>query len=465
MIKKEKPSAQIDMLHGSMMKKILLFAMPLAASSILQQLFNAADAAVVGRFAGSESLAAVGATSSAINLLINIFVGLSVGANVVIANYVGQGKKEKIHDAVHTSLGIALVSGLFLLAAGMLAAGPLLKLMNTPDNVLGLAVLYLRLYFIGMPFMMVYNFGSAVLRCVGDTKKPLYCLILSGFINVGLNLVFVILMGMGVAGVAIATVISNGISAAMILWFLTHSESEIRLSLKKICIRKPELVKIMKIGLPAGLQSLVFSISNVCIQSAVNSFGSSAVAGSAAALNYECIVYFVAAAFSQAAVTFTSQNFGAGKYERCKRVYGLCLISCAVITAAMSTVFIIGRESLSSFFTTDATALQYSMERIVHVELLEFLLGVYEVTAGCMRGMMHSLLPAILTIIGTCVLRIVWIFTVFQWHRDFGVLLNSYPVSWILTCIMVFIAYRMICRKEFVGDGTNGMAGIETCDR
>ena len=271
-------SNQMDMLNGSIFDKILLFALPLAISSILQQLFNSVDVAVVGRFASSEALAAVGSNSSVISLLINLFVGISVGANVVIANYIGQGKTEKIQDAVHTVMIVSLISGVFLLVLGLMIARPILEIMGTPENVIDLAVLYLHIYFLGMPFLMIYNFGAAVLRSKGDTKRPLYCLIISGVINACLNLLFVIVFKLSVAGVAIATVIADGVSAVLIIYFLMNEEETIRLRLNKLKIKKSELIKVIKIGVPAGLQGVVFSVSNVCIQTAINSFGSDAVA-------------------------------------------------------------------------------------------------------------------------------------------------------------------------------------------
>ena len=324
-------SNQMDMLNGSIFDKILLFALPLAISSILQQLFNSVDVAVVGRFASSEALAAVGSNSSVISLLINLFVGISVGANVVIANYIGQGKTEKIQDAVHTVMIVSLISGVFLLVLGLMIARPILEIMGTPENVIDLAVLYLHIYFLGMPFLMIYNFGAAVLRSKGDTKRPLYCLIISGVINACLNLLFVIVFKLSVAGVAIATVIADGVSAVLIIYFLMNEEETIRLRLNKLKIKKSELIKVIKIGVPAGLQGVVFSVSNVCIQTAINSFGSDAVAGSATELNFEYFTYFTISAFVQAAVTFTSQNYGARNFKRCKKIFVYSMISSVVI--------------------------------------------------------------------------------------------------------------------------------------
>ena len=322
----------MDMLHGKLFGKLLLFALPLAASSILQQLFNAVDVAVVGQFASSQEQAAVGCNGPVINLLINLFVGVSVGTNVAIANYIGQEHKERIHAAVHTSMVAAIVSGVLLLGAGMLAARSLLVWMDTPAEVLGYAVTYLRIYFWGMPFIMVYNFGAAILRSMGDTKRPLYCLVVSGVINAGLNMFLVIVFHLGAAGVAIATVISNVVSAAMVWRFLSHEAEPVRLSARELRVSVPELLRILQIGVPAGIQGMVFSIANVFVQSALNSLGTNAVAGSAVALNYEYFTYFVVAAFNQATVTFTSQNYGAKQYGRCKKIFWLCMAASVLAT-------------------------------------------------------------------------------------------------------------------------------------
>lgn len=446
----EKPqSNKMDMLHGSLLDKILMFALPLAASSILQQLFNSADIAVVGRFAGSQAQAAVGSNSSVINLLINLFVGLSVGANAVIANYIGQRQKEKIRDAVHTVIVIALISGVFLLVVGIAVARPILVLMNTPANILEQAILYLQIYFIGMPFIMFYNFGSAILRSKGDTKRPLYCLIVSGIINIVLNLILVIQFSLGVAGVAIATVISNVVSSGMILLFLLKEEEPFRLYPKKLALKKAPLMHILRIGVPAGIQSVVFSLSNVCIQTAINGFGSDAVAGSTDALNFEYFAYFMVNAFSQTAVTFTSQNFGARKDDRCKKVFRLCMASSVVITGIMCAVFVLGRNSLIRIYTVDDAVIQFAMTRLLHVITFEWLVSSYEISASALRGMGYSMLPTVITIIGTCCLRLLWVYTVFVKYDSFGMLMNVYPVSWVITGTAMLTAYFVLRKKAF----------------
>jgi len=444
-----KKKNQIDMLNGPTLRKILLFALPLAASSILQQLFNSADYAVVGRFAGSEALAAVGANSSVINLLIGLFVGLSIGANVVIANYIGQQKKDKVKDAVHTSIAVSIISGIFLIGVGFVAARPILVFIDTPPDVLELAVIYLKVYFAGMPFIMVYNFGSAILRSVGDTKRPLYCLIATGFVNVALNLIFVIIFEMSVVGVALATLIANALSAIIIVYLLVKEDELIRLDIRNLYINKADLIKMIKIGLPAGIQGVVFSLSNVCIQSGINSFGTNAVAGSAAAFNYEIYTYYVDNAFCQAAVTFIGQNYAAGKYERCRRIFKECMICGMIIMGVMITVFCVFNEFFVGIYTTDPLDIKYGVIRLLRVESLGLLPCFFEITSGALRGMGNSMSPAVLTILGTCVLRVVWVYTIFPIFNSYEMLLTVYPVTWIVTGILMMSAYFIITRKKY----------------
>lgn len=448
-MKGKKHSNQIDMLNGSLLDKIFKFALPLAASSILQQLFNSADVAVVGRFAGSEALAAVGGNASVISLLVNLFVGLSVGANVTIAGYIGQQKKEKAQEAVHTAMGIALISGVFLIGVGMAAARPILEFIDAPSDVIDLATVYLRIYFAGMPFLMLYNFGAAVLRSVGDTKRPLYCLTVAGVINVCLNLLLVIRFELSVVGVGAATVAANAVSAGMVLFFLSKEEDTIRLDIRKLRITKQQALRIIKIGAPAGIQGVVFSISNVCIQSAINGFGTNAVAGSAAALNYEFFTYFVTSAFCQAAVTFTSQNYGAGKYDRCRKVFRLSLLSGIAITGIMCIIFVLGRDFFVGIYTSKPADIEYGLIRIVRVELLSFMPCLYEISGGALRGMGNSMLPAVLTVFGSCILRIIWVYTLFPVYGTFEMLLAVYPFSWIVTGTLVLSAYFYIRKKKF----------------
>lgn len=442
---------QMDMIHGPMFYKILFFALPLAASSILQQLFNSADVAVVGRFAGSAALAAVGGNSPVINLLINMFVGLSIGANVIIANFIGQGREDKVKEAVHTVMSVALISGVSLLLIGIIIAKPILLMINTPSEVINLAVLYLRIYFFGMPFVMVYNFGAAILRSTGETRKPLYCLIISGIINILLNLLLVIVFHLSVAGVAIATVIADGVSAFLVVYFLSHSDDAIRLNIRELSLNKEIVVKVIKIGAPAGLQGVVFSLSNVFIQSAINGFGTHAMAGSSAGLNYEYFTYYMINAFNQTAVTFTSQNYGAKDLERCKRAFRISLVTGMALTLVMSFIFVGATDFFAGIYTNDPVAIKYAIIRMKHVTLLECLTGVYEISGGALRGMGHSLLPALLTVIGSCGFRVVWLYTVFKVVPTFTMLMNVYPVTWVITGTMVMTSYLIIRKRIEAG--------------
>ena len=445
----KKRSRQMDMLHGSLLDKILLFALPLAASSILQQLFNSADAAVAGRFAGSQALAAVGGNAPVVSLIINLFVGMSVGANVIIANYIGQKNTKKVHEAVHTVYVMALVLGIVMMIMGQLIAKPILILINTPSDVINLATLYLRIYFCGMPCVMIYNFGAAILRSIGDTKRPLYCLLISGVINVVLNVFFVVLCHLSVAGVAIATIIADTVSAGLVTWFLIRSNDIIKLNLRELTLKKEYVKKVVQIGAPAGLQGAVFSVSNVCIQAGINGFGTAAIAGSAAAMNFEYFTYFATNAFGQAAVTFVSQNYGARQFERCKKALRLSLISGMIVTALMSLIFVAGRMSFVSIYTNDPAAIQYGIIRMTIVEMFEFIACLYEIPGGALRGIGHSLLPAILTVFGSCGLRIVWIYTVFHKFHTFQVLMSVYLVTWIVTSILVLGAYTIVTKKVY----------------
>lgn len=444
---RERHFLQMDMLNGSLLDKILLFALPLGASSILQALFNSADVAVVGRFAGSLAQAAVGCNASAINLLVNLFVGLSVGANAVIANYIGQKNERRVQETVHTVILLALYSGVIFMVLGQVIARPILLLMNTPQDVLIPAILYLKIYFVGMPFIMLYNFGSAVLRSKGDTRRPLYALMLSGVINVILNLFLVITFKLGVAGVAIATVASNVISAGMVLHFLMTEEMPFRLSLKKLTFEKTVLARVLRIGLPAGIQGVVFPISNMCIQAGINSFGASAIAASTAALNFEYFSYYVINAFASTAVTFTSQNYGAGKKERCRKVFWLCMACSVLISGSLIVVFMLGRNSLIRIYTVDEAVITLALARMVHVLTLEWIPTAYEVPASAMRGLGYSVMPAVITILGTCLFRIVWVMVVFAKVGTFTILMDVYPVSWIVTGAAMMAAYFVVWKK------------------
>ncbi len=442
-------SVRMDMLHGSLLNKILLFALPLAASSILQQLFNSVDIAVVGKFASSQALAAVGSNSSVISLMINLFVGISVGASVVIANYIGQRNERGIKNAIHTVSVITLASGGLLLVVGLLIARPILEMMDTPDDVIELAVLYLRIYFLGMPFFMIYNFGAAILRSMGDTKRPLYCLVVAGVINTALNLFLVIVLRMSVAGVAIGTVIANMVSAGMIVYILRHEKGPFRLEYKEIGVSRIELRKMLQIGIPAGIQGMVFSIANVFIQAAINLYGSDAIAGSAAALNYEYYCYFVVSAFSQAAVTFISQNYGARQIERCKKIFRQTMLLSVIACGCLNLFFVWQRRFAISIFTSSPDVYQFAAIRMEIVLLTQALACSYEIAGAALRGLGYSMLPAILTVFGTCVLRLFWVYVICPMIPGFDNLMLIYPISWIITGAAVLIAYYIIQRKLF----------------
>lgn len=437
----------IDMLHGSLWDKIIKFALPFMATSVLQQLFNATDTAVVGRFASSQAMAAVGSNASVIALIVGLFTGMAMGTNVVVARLIGQGRDGRIHDAVVTSMTTAIISGGVLIVIGTLVSRPLLTLMGTPENVIEQAVLYLRLYMLGMPFLMVYNFGSAVLRSKGDSKRPLYCLLVSGVFNVALNMLFVIVFHWGVAGVAIATDIASGISAIFILIVLAREEDRFRVSLRHLYLRREPLKEILRIGIPAGLQGMVFSFSNIILQSAINSFGSDAVAGSAAAQNCEFVAYFVLNSFVQAAVTFTSQNYGAGDLKRCREVYRWCMLFGICSTLIVDVSFALLRYQIIGLFATEPEVIRYGVIRLLSVCLFNFIANSYEISSGALRGLGYSILPTVLIVIGSCLFRIVWVFTLFREVGTFQSLVIVYPISWAFTGTMVVIAYIVVRRK------------------
>ena len=448
---KEAKSRRTDMLSGSLFDKLLFFAVPIAASSILQQLFNSVDVAVVGNFAANEAAAtaAVGCNGPIINLILNLFIGLSVGANVVIANFIGRREGEKAGEAVHTAMTVAVICGIFLIFVGLMVSRPILEIINTPEDVLPYAVQYLRIYSLGMPFILIYNFGSAILRCIGDTKRPLFCLTIAGVINAVLNMFLVIVFHLDVAGVAIATVISNVISSAFVVYFLIKEDSEIRLDLKRLTINKSYLKRILKIGIPAGLQTVVFSFSNVCIQSVLNNFGTAAVAGSAISLNFENFTYFVISAFSQATVTFTSQNYGAGNEERCRKTYKYCMASGVAASFVLGMIFVLGRGFFVTLFTPDPGASEYAAVRIMSVVTFCFLANSYEISGAALRGMGYSMTPAVFTIFGTCVFRLFWAYTVCRAIPSFELLCAVYPISWIITGAAVLTAYFVLRKKAF----------------
>lgn len=440
---------QMDMLHGPLLKNILLFALPLAVSSILQQLFNSADVAVIGWFEDSNAQAAVNSNGAFINLLINLFAGLSVGVTVVITEHVGRRETEDIHSIVFTALAVALASGVLLLGMGMAVAKPVLTLMDTPEAVIRLAVQYLRIYFAGMPFVMLYNFGAAILRSFGDTRTPLYSLMIAGVLNVGLNFLFVAAFRMSVAGVAIATVISDAVSACIVIFFIMRDKM-LRIRFGQSGIRGKYLKRIFAIGLPAGLQGVVFSLSNVFIQAAINGFGDKAMAGSGDALYFEYYVYYFVSAFAQTAVAFMGQNYAAGEYDRCRKIFRLTMVCSLVISTVLSVVFTLGGRWFIRIYSTDEEVIEFAIIRMRCALIGEMLPSFYEISGGALRGIGHSLLPAVITVVGSCVLRIVYIYTLFPLCSDsFVMLMIIYPITWIVTGAAMLVAYFVICGRAF----------------
>lgn len=435
------------MIHGPLLGKILLFTLPLMASSILQLLFNAADIIVVGRYAGSDALAAVGSTGALINLLTNMFIGFSVGANVLVARYYGAGKPDEVSETVHTSVMLSIIGGVLLAVIGIIFASPLLELMGTPENVLPLAALYVRIYFAGMPVILLYNYGSAILRAIGDTKRPLYYLAIAGVLNIILNLILVIVFEMSVAGVALATIISQTLSAVLVIRCLMHIEGGCHLDLHQLKIHTNKLWKILQLGLPAGLQGSIFSLSNVLIQSSVNSFGAIAMAGNSAAANIEGFTYVAMNSFYQAAITFVSQNMGAMEFRRIRKIAWQCL-ACVTVTGALlgNLSFFFGHQLLG-IYSDEAEVIRYGIYRLEVIGTTYFLCGIMDVCVGCLRGIGYSFLPMVVSLLGACGFRILWIFTVFKGHHDLHTLYISYPISWTITASVHMICFLILYRR------------------
>lgn len=440
---------EIDMTNGPLLGKIIRFAVPLALSGVLQLLFNAADMVVAGRFAGSEALAAVGSTGALINLIINLFIGLSVGVNVLVARYYGAGQGKDLSETVHTAILTALICGILLIFIGGGLSRPLLELMGTPENVIDQAVLYMRIYFAGMPVIMLYNFGSAVLRAVGDTRRPLYFLSIAGVVNVGLNLFFVIGLHMGVAGVATATVLSQIISTTLVLLCLLKSDAPYRLDLKRLRIVPKKLWQMTKIGVPAGIQGATFSVSNVIIQSTINSFGSIAMAGATASSNIEGFLWTVVDAFTQAAQSFTSQNYGAKKPERIGRVFHICVLMAMGFSVVMGGGAYLAGRFLLGLYATDQQVIEYGLRRMLITCVPYFTIALMNVLVGVLRGLGSSILPMVMSIVGTCGLRILWIYTLLPLNPTWEMLFLSYPISWLVTGIFQLICYFVVKKRAF----------------
>lgn len=445
---KKKKSYEIDMCNGPLFSKILLFSLPLMLSGILQLLFNAADIVVVGRFTGNTALAAVGSTSSLINLLVNLFIGLSVGVNVMVAKYYGARKEQEIEETVHTAVLTAIIAGAVLMILGIALANPLLRLMGTPADVIDQSVLYMRVYFLGMIGVLVYNFGGAVLRGIGDTRRPLYILFAAGVVNVVFNLIFVIVFHWGVAGTAAATAMSQFLSAGLVVYCLAKSENSYRLDIKKMRIVPKKLKEMAAIGIPAGLQGAVFSVSNVLIQSSVNSFGSTVMAGNTAAANIEGFVYVAMNSFHQAALSFTSQNYGARQYKRITKVVFICLGMVTVTGLVLGNGIYLAGNVLLRIYSTDAEVISYGLLRLLIIATPYFLCGLMDVMSGIMRGLGHSVIAMVVSMVGACGLRVVWIFTVFAAFSSLKVLFISYPVTWAVTFVAHVICFMVVRKKQ-----------------
>lgn len=456
-MEKELKKQKLDMLNGSIWNKLPVFALPIAATGILEQLFNASDIAIVGNFAQTDktvAVAAVGANSPIIGLILNLFIGIALGANVVIANAIGRDDKQTVQKAVHTSMVVSVIGGVLVAIIGELIAEPLLTVLNVPDDVLELALLYLRIYFLGMPVILLYNFEAAIFRSIGETKMPLIALTLSGILNVLLNLFFVIVLKMSVNGVATATVLANVVSAGILYIKLVKSDKYIKVEFKKLRIDGKVFAKIMQIGLPAGIQSAVFAVANIVIQGAINSLGTVVIAASSAAFNIEIIAYNVMNSFSQACTTFVGQNFGANKIDRCKKTLFLCLIEDAIASGTAILIVLITGKFLLSIFNNNPKVIEIGYTRLVIIFIAYIFSMLYEVMSGYLRGFGFSLVPAILTTIGVCVLRIIWINTVFPANRTFVTIMTAYPVSLATTAVLIFIAliiYRP--SKRFANKG------------
>ena len=435
---------EIDMCNGTLMDKLISFSLPLMLSGILQLLFNAVDIIVVGRFTGRQALAAVGSTTALINIFTNLFIGISLGANVLAARFYASGKEKEMSETVHTSITLALISGLVMALAGVLLARFALNLMGTPNDVIDQSVLYMRIYFLGMPFFMLYNYGAAILRAVGDTKRPLFFLVISGMTNAVLNLVLVIVFHRGVAGLAIGTIVSQLISSILVLRCLYTSNTSYRLYFSKLGIKTQYLKQIFQVGIPAGIQSTVINLSNALLQSSVNSFGSVAMAGYTAANNIFGFLYMSVNAVTQSCMSFTSQNYGVKKLKRMDRVLLDCMILSVGVTLTLGCgAYFFGPELLK-IYTSDADVIRCGVEVLAFTTVPYFCCGIMDLLPGALRGMGYSGVPMILSIIGTVGTRIVWIFGLFPAHRSLSFLFISYPVSWILTILMQAVCFCFV---------------------
>lgn len=433
-----------NLLEGPLVPAILMFAIPITLTSSLQQLFNAADIIVCGKFVGSMALAAVGANSQIVNLFVNSFLGLSIGTNVMIANYIGAGKKEKIHNVVQTSMTFAYFFGIALMIIGLMLAKNILSFLGTPDEIIGPATTYLKILFVGIPFVVVYNFGAAVLRSIGDTKRPLIILFATGLLNIVLNVIFVVKFGLGVTGVAIATAVSNAVSSIIVVILLINEKSEIRYNIKELMIVKDSLSKILRIGIPSAISGMVFSISNLCVQSAINSLGTKTIAANTAALNIESFPIYVSNSFSQACITILSQNFGAEKFDRCKKIVKLCILLGTSICLVLSILIKVFDNQILSIFTNEQEVIKIANIRIDLVTFPTFIQVTYDTYGAALRALKHPYIQTVAVFFGIIVFRLIWVFFVFPFYRTYTTICVVYPISWIILIIFLFCAYRRI---------------------
>lgn len=447
----------MDMTSGPLANNILLFSLPLIASGILQQSFNVVDVAVIGNYADKSAIAAVGSNGPIISIIVNLFIGVSVGANAVIARFIGEGRADEVRDSVSTVAWTSIVSGVLLLLIGCSLSRPILELMSAPPDVIDLANRYLKIYFVGMPFLMVYNFGGAILRSIGDTPKLFYSLAIANIVNVALDFLFVGAFDMGVAGVAWGTVIANAVNAAIIVYYLNREPDPYKLTLtpSRWKMSVPDLKEILRIGVPAGLQGMIFSFSNIFIQASINKFGAAAIAGSATALTYEAYCYFVVAGINGAAIAFTSQNYGARKPQRCKRVWEICMAYSVGIMVICNLLFVVFAKDVFQVFTSDPDVIHYASIRFHTVLIYQWVACSYEISGSYMRGLGYSVIPMLLTVFGTCVLRLFWVWIFPSINYSFGTLLAIYPISWIITGIMVVAAAFIVQHKVFGALQTN----------
>lgn len=443
----KKNKFEIDMCNGSIMDKLISFSLPLMVSGILQLAFNAVDIIVVGRFSGSQALAAVGSTTALINVFTNLFIGISLGANVLAARFYAAGKDREMSETVYTSITLALISGIMMAVIGVLLAKWALEIMGTPDDVIGQSALYMRIYFMGMPFFMLYNYGAAILRAIGDTKRPLIFLIISGIANAALNMILVILFHMGVAGVAIGTIISQLISCVLVLTCLYRSEGSYQLRFSKLKINGAYMEQIFQVGVPAGIQSTVINLSNALLQSSVNSFGSIAMAGYTAANNILGFLYMSVNSITQACMSFTSQNYGVGKLKRMDKVLRDCAILSISIAAVLGGLAYSFGPQILTVYTSDPKVINCGMEILAYTSITYFLCGIMDLFPGALRGMGYSAVPMVLSVIGTVGTRIVWVFGIFPNHRSLSVLFVSYPVSWILTIVLQVMCFYFVRKR------------------